>query len=647
MHEHGHISYKYFRRRIVQRRGCGGPFASTPSTPRPLATGRQHLSSFEFDSVCQRLVLDSPTRESADPNSAQDVTEGSHQGSDNEISSDLQPFAILNNASMSPQSKAVMKLAAPSLLNDYYTNLLDCSCNGMVALALGSSVYLWNSETLSLEGHLHPSPPPPTPQPGRPCHQRHAVSSLSWSPDGRALAIGTRRGEVQLWDVEQKCKVSCLQSHLSVVGGLSWKQHLLSSGSVLGRIHHHDPRAPAPLVGAAVQQGGVCSLEWSPGEDWLASGSTDGLLSIWGSDITGFTRSRQPVITMKQPSAVKAMGWCPWQRQLIATGGGWKDGELRMWDTQSGSCISSAHTNSQICSLRWDEKKRALVTGHGVPHHQVTCWTWESSSLRPSYQLAVVCHGLTVSQIVSRYSRVQRALSWYKAREFCQRHYVDLAVLSTEEQYFNLLNTTAADKFSSWIGLQRQSIYGGWKWVDGEELNYQHWYRENYMGRCASLEATLEKDNKLLGRFCQEPHRFVCQGPVSPQEVKVDFIEADHVILTWNVSAFMQRIPHSYSVTTCTTTCHTFLYPYTDGSTSCTINISNLTSGTEYFIDIAAVVVRPDNVTGENVTLQSTRTALQVKRDATKVSGPEQSSVELSSEETIDDLILDKTQEIC
>ncbi|XP_071388771.1 uncharacterized protein [Centroberyx affinis] len=291
-------------------------------------------------------------------------------------------------------------------------------------------------------------------------------------------------------------------------------------------------------------------------------------------------------------------------------------------------------------------------------------------------QLAVlvVCHGLTVGQIMSRYSLVQRALPWSQAREFCQRHYVDLAVLSTEEQYFSLLNATAGQKVSFWLGLQRQSAYSGWKWVDGEELKYDHWYRVNYEGCCASLEAMLEKDEKLLGRHCDETNSFVCQGPVSPQEVRVDSVGPDHMILTWDVSAFMQMIPHSYNVTTCSTVCNSFLHPYTNGSTSSTVNISNLTSGTEYFIDIAAVVVRPDSVTRGSVSRQSNLTALQVrtafsgercnvrimlkllmllslapplwvlyrmlKRDATKVP-----DAEFSTEETIVELILDKIRE--
>ncbi|KAM9360205.1 cell division cycle protein 20 homolog B-like [Symphorus nematophorus] len=373
-HDVNHVSYKRFRRRIIQRSSSEGPAASTP-----LATGWQCEASFEFDPVCQRLELDSPPRHHEQEHR---VLPEKLQGSD-ESRHDLKPFAVLDEAPLSLEGKSVMKLVAPSLLNDYYSNLLDCSCNGMIALALGCSVYIWNSETQALVGHLDPSP-----QPGRSSdYQTQSISCLCWSKDGRALCVGTRRGDIQLWDVEQKQNMSCLPSHLSVVRALSWKQCLLSSGSVLGHIHHLDPRAPAPLVGAAVQKDGICSLQWSPGGDQLASGSTEGLLCIWDSDVTGLSRSRQPITAVRQPTAVKVIGWCPWQRKMIATGGGWRDGELRIWDTDSGICVTSANTNSQICSLRWAEQKRCLVTGHGLPQHHITCWSWDFPYLRPSCQL--------------------------------------------------------------------------------------------------------------------------------------------------------------------------------------------------------------------------------------------------------------------
>lgn len=158
----------------------------------------------------------------------------------------------------------------------------------------------------------------------------------------------------------------------------------------------------------------------------------------------------------------------------------------------------------------------------------VTLWSFQQE-IRPEIQLdysvlkllithlfflslispdSVVCHDLAVGQI-----QLQRPMSWFQAREFCQRHYVDLIVLSTEEQYFTLLNATTASKDSFWLGLQRQSTISGWKWVNGEELSYSQWLTENVCTcHCASLEAMLKKDNKLLARYCEELHMFVCQG---------------------------------------------------------------------------------------------------------------------------------------
>ncbi|XP_051278544.1 uncharacterized protein LOC127376060 isoform X1 [Dicentrarchus labrax] len=227
--------------------------------------------------------------------------------------------------------------------------------------------------------------------------------------------------------------------------------------------------------------------------------------------------------------------------------------------------------------------------------------------------ILVVCHDLAMGQIISYDLLVQGPMSWFKAQEFCQRHYVNLAVLSTEEQYFTFLNATAANKVSFWLGLQRLTTFSGWKWVNGEELSYDHWYRRNYEGHCASLEAMLKKENKLLARYCDEAHMFLCQGPVAPQPVTVDSVGSDHVVLSWNVSAFMQMTPHSYNVTTCTNTCDTLFCPYPDGSAFMNISISDLTSATEYFIEISTFVVRPDSVTGGNMTLKSNSTAFKVK----------------------------------
>lgn len=106
---------------------------------------------------------------------------------------------------------------------------------------------------------------------------------------------------------------------------------------------------------------------------------------------------------------------------------------------------------------------------------------------------------------------------------------------------------------------------------------------------------------------------FSFTGPLSPQPVTIDLVGTDQLNLSWNVSAFMQMTPHSYNVTICTSTCDTLLHSYTNGSALMNVNISSLNSATEYFISVAAVVVRPDSVTGGETILQSDPTALLVR----------------------------------
>jgi cell division cycle 20, cofactor of APC complex len=59
----------------------------------------------------------------------------------------------------------------------------------------------------------------------------------------------------------------------------------------------------------------------------LASGSNDNQALIWDLH-TGKTR----FALQGHKAAVKALAWCPWQRNLLATGGGTSDQTMRFWN---------------------------------------------------------------------------------------------------------------------------------------------------------------------------------------------------------------------------------------------------------------------------------------------------------------------------
>lgn len=44
----------------------------------------------------------------------------------------------------------------------------------------------------------------------------------------------------------------------------------------------------------------------------------------------------------------QALAWCPWQSNVLATGGGTSDRHIRMWNVCSGTCLSTVDTHSQV-----------------------------------------------------------------------------------------------------------------------------------------------------------------------------------------------------------------------------------------------------------------------------------------------------------
>eukprot|EP00261_Vitis_vinifera_P028139 XP_010662198.1 PREDICTED: cell division cycle 20.2, cofactor of APC complex-like [Vitis vinifera] len=64
-------------------------------------------------------------------------------------------------------------------------------------------------------------------------------------------------------------------------------------------------------------------------------------------------------------TAVKALTWCPFQRNLLASGGGGNDQCIKFWNT---------HTGSQVCALLWNKKERELLSSHGFSQKQLTLW---------------------------------------------------------------------------------------------------------------------------------------------------------------------------------------------------------------------------------------------------------------------------------
>ncbi|KAK9721213.1 WD domain, G-beta repeat [Popillia japonica] len=221
-------------------------------------------------------------------------------------------------------------LDAPDIIDDYYLNLMDWGANNILAAALGSHVYLWNAGTGKIE----------------------ELMEMSGNDYICSLGMDTGRRFLGCWnDI---------------------------SGSRSGQIIHHDVRQRDHIVSTLsghTQE--ICGLKWSTDGKYLASGGNDNVLNIWPAASNGHHTQNQTLYTFTaHQAAVKALAWCPWQPQILASGGGTADRHIRLWNMNTGSCANAIDTKSQVCGLLWSTNYKEIISGHGFANNQLIIWKY-------------------------------------------------------------------------------------------------------------------------------------------------------------------------------------------------------------------------------------------------------------------------------
>lgn len=251
-------------------------------------------------------------------------------------------------------------LDAPGLLDDYYLNLLDWSSGNQVAIGLERNVYVWSAESGTVNCLLESAPDT-------------YISSVKWSGDGAYVGVGLGTGEVQIWDVEEGTKLRSMYGHDTRVGVMGWSKHTLSTGARSGLVFNHDVRIAQHKVAELISHTSeVCGLEWRSDGAQLATGGNDNLVNIWDAR----SLSAPKFTKTNHRAAVKALSWCPWQLNLLATGGGSYDRHIHFWNTTTGARTNSIDTGSQVTSLRWSNHYREIVSSSGFPDNSLSIWSY-------------------------------------------------------------------------------------------------------------------------------------------------------------------------------------------------------------------------------------------------------------------------------
>ncbi len=252
-------------------------------------------------------------------------------------------------------------LDAPALQDDFYLNVVDWSSQGILAVGLGSCVYLWSPQgKVTKLSDVGPN---------------NSITSVGWSLNGSMLAVGTYTGAVQIWDANKVKQMRTLKAHEGRVGSIAWNSTILSTGSRDKAIVMNDVKikehAFAQLQGHKQE---VCGLRWSQDEQQLASGGNDNKLFVWNSN----SYDRPSGKYTSHTAAVKALAWSPHQHGLLVSGGGTADRCIRSWNTLTNSMLDCVDTGSQVCNLLFSKTVDELVSSHGYSQNHVFVWKYSS-----------------------------------------------------------------------------------------------------------------------------------------------------------------------------------------------------------------------------------------------------------------------------
>ncbi|CAM9392149.1 unnamed protein product [Chrysoparadoxa australica] len=264
-------------------------------------------------------------------------------------------------------SAPIRVLDAPDMLDDYYLNLLSWGTNNVLAVALAQTVYLWEASTGSITELFTLE------------DDNDYVCSVQWIQEGGShIAVGTASSQVMLWDAQACKQVRSMDGHSARVGALAWNKHILSSGSRDTTVINHDVRVQehkVALLRGHTQE--VCSLAWNQDGDILASGGNDNVLNLWEASVPeGRFNSTPKYQKVEHQAAVKALAWCPFEKNLLASGAGTADKCIKFWNANTGALLNSIDTGSQVCSLQWSTTAKEIVSSHGYAENEICLWSY-------------------------------------------------------------------------------------------------------------------------------------------------------------------------------------------------------------------------------------------------------------------------------
>ncbi|CAN0920705.1 Cell division cycle 20.1, cofactor of APC complex [Linum grandiflorum] len=104
----------------------------------------------------------------------------------------------------------------------------------------------------------------------------------------------------------------------------------------------------------------------------MASGGNDNLVHIWDISMAAAADGRTEYLhrLKDHTSTVKDLAWCPFKHNLLATGGD-DDRTIKFRNTETGACLNSVNTSSQLILWKYPSMVKLFETPGLTSRHLV------------------------------------------------------------------------------------------------------------------------------------------------------------------------------------------------------------------------------------------------------------------------------------
>ena len=193
---------------------------------------------------------------------------------------------------------------------------------------------------------------------------KQQVCGLAWSPDGEYFASGGNDNLCFLMATRDILEIP-LRRHTSISRGSTQGLSPHAPTFVPNRNSHHTLSLDGSLNGS------------ESGPAHPAAFAKSQMVSCPWPLFLGNDRARH---CWPHAAAIKAIAFCPWQKGLIATGGGSNDRAIHFFHTKSGACLATIEVHAQVTSLIWSKTKREICAtfGYSQPDHpyRIAVFSW-------------------------------------------------------------------------------------------------------------------------------------------------------------------------------------------------------------------------------------------------------------------------------